>query len=148
MLDLSLNRLSLDFLAPAGSRETLSRATGSQNDSCLFGMACHFGIVRLITEKTVRQWTIDHPSVKAQIMYWLEKIKACTATNFTELKATFAGVDRVLAASGKPVIVFNLGYGKSAFRLIAAVHFDKQRVFALKLLSHAEYDKDAWKEQL
>jgi mRNA interferase HigB len=104
--------------------------------------------VRLITEKTVRQWTVDYPSVKAQLMYWLEKIKASTARNFTELQASFAGVDRVLVASGKPVMVFNLGHGKSAYRLIAAIHFDKQRVFALRFLSHAEYDKAAWKEQL
>ena len=104
--------------------------------------------MRLITEKAVRQWTVDHPAGKAQLFYWLEKIKACTATNFTELQATFAGVDRVLVASGKPVMVFNIGHGRSAYRLIAAVHFDKQRLFALKFLSHAEYDKDAWKNQL
>jgi len=104
--------------------------------------------VRLITEKAVRQWIVDHPSVKAQLTYWLEKIKACTATNFTELQALFAGVDRVSVASGKPVMVFNLGHGKSAYRLIAAIHFDKQRVFALKFLSHAEYDKETWKAQL
>jgi mRNA interferase HigB len=104
--------------------------------------------VRLITGKTVRDWIIDHPSVKAQLMFWLEKIEACTATNFIELQATFADVDRVLVATGKPVMVLNIGQGKSAYRLIAAIHFDKQRVFALKFLSHAEYDKDTWKEQL
>jgi hypothetical protein len=50
--------------------------------------------VRLITEKAVRQWIVDHPSVKAQLTYWLEKIKTCTATNFIELQALFAGVER------------------------------------------------------
>ena len=104
--------------------------------------------MRLITEKAVRQWIVDHPGVKAQLKYWLEKIKACTATNFTELQALFAGVDRVSVASGKPVTVFNLGHGKSAYRLIVAIHFDKQRVLALKFLSHAEYDKETGKAQL
>jgi mRNA interferase HigB len=45
-------------------------------------------------------------------------------------------------------MVFNLGHGKNACRLVAAIHFDEQRAFALKFLSHAEYDKEAWKDQL
>jgi mRNA interferase HigB len=123
-------------------------ARSKTNKACLFGASCQSGIVRLITEKTVRQWIADHPSVKAQLTYWLEKMKGCTASNFTELKALFAGVDRVPVASGNPVIVFNVGHGKSAYRLVAAIHFDKQRAFALKFLSHAEYDKEVWKDQL
>jgi plasmid maintenance system antidote protein VapI len=35
------------------------------------------------------------------------------------------------------VCIFNLGHGKSAYRLIPAVHFNTQTVFVLRLLTHA-----------
>jgi hypothetical protein len=34
------------------------------------------------------------------------------------------------------------------FRLIAAVHVNKQRVFTLQFLTHSEYSKDEWKKLL
>jgi mRNA interferase HigB len=34
------------------------------------------------------------------------------------------------------------------FRLIAAIHFNRQLVFLLRFLTHAEYSKEKWKEEL
>jgi len=51
-------------------------------------------------------------------------------------------------ASGKPVCVFNLSHGANAYRLIAAIHFNTKMVFTLRLLTHAEYDKGDWKNEL
>jgi mRNA interferase HigB len=33
-------------------------------------------------------------------------------------------------------------------RLIAAVHFNRQIVYTLRFMTHAEYSKDRWKETL
>ena len=55
---------------------------------------------------------------------------------------------RVIAKRANAVCVFNLGHGKSAYRLIAAIHFNTQTVFVLRLLTHAEYDKQEWKSEL
>jgi mRNA-degrading endonuclease HigB of HigAB toxin-antitoxin module len=60
----------------------------------------------------------------------------------------FNSVDRVITQKGNAVCVFNLGHGKSAYRLIAAIHFNTQTVFVLRLLTHAEYDKQEWKNEL
>lgn len=43
-------------------------------------------------------------------------------------------------------MVFNIGGNK--YRLIAAIHFNRQIIFVLRFLTHAEYDKNIWKEQL
>ncbi|MBV8532368.1 MAG: type II toxin-antitoxin system HigB family toxin [Verrucomicrobia bacterium] len=67
---------------------------------------------------------------------------------FNDLRAVFNSVDRVITKKGNAVCVFNLGYGKSAYRLIAAIHFNTQIVFVLRLLTHAEYDKQEWKNEL
>ena len=34
------------------------------------------------------------------------------------------------------------------FRLITAIHYDKQRLYTLRFLTHAEYDKNKWKKDL
>jgi mRNA interferase HigB len=44
------------------------------------------------------------------------------------------------------VVVFNVG--GDDFRLVCAVHFNTGMVFALRFMTHAEYSKDAWKDEL
>jgi mRNA interferase HigB len=57
---------------------------------------------------------------------------------FSDLKATFPGVDKV----GERY-VFNIGGNK--FRLIAAVSFSTQQVFIKAVLTHNDYDQEKWK---
>ena len=38
--------------------------------------------------------------------------------------------------------------GGNDFRLIAAVHFNTKVVFVLRFMTHAEYDKNTWKDDL
>jgi mRNA interferase HigB len=54
----------------------------------------------------------------------------------------------VITRKENAVCVFDLGHGKNSYRLIAAVHFNTQIVFVLRLLTHAEYDKNEWKSEL
>jgi len=86
--------------------------------------------------------------IEAALLHWLGLMKQSTAQSFTELHEIFKNVDLVEVASERNVCVFNLGYKKSAHRLIAAIHFDRQKVFVLRLLTHAEYYKDNWKNEL
>jgi mRNA interferase HigB len=52
----------------------------------------------------------------------------------------------VRVQSGRNVVVFNIG--GNDFRLVCAVHFNTEMVFALRFMTHAEYSKDAWKNEL
>jgi len=38
--------------------------------------------------------------------------------------------------------------GGNAFRLICALHYNTGKVFLLRFLTHAEYSKDRWKDEL
>jgi mRNA-degrading endonuclease HigB of HigAB toxin-antitoxin module len=49
-------------------------------------------------------------------------------------------------ASGNPVVVFNVC--SNTYRLICAIHYDTGKVFLLRFLTRAEYDKDRWKGEL
>ena len=66
-------------------------------------------------------------------------MKANTFANFVEIRAIFSATDLIK----QNVFVFNIG-GNTA-RLVAAIHFNRQMVFILAILTHAEYDKDKWK---
>ena len=37
---------------------------------------------------------------------------------------------------------------KKRYRLIAAVHYNTQIVYTLMILTHRDYDRGAWKDQL
>jgi mRNA interferase HigB len=41
-----------------------------------------------------------------------------------------------------------LNIGGHKYRLIAAIHYNRQRVYVLRLLTHAEYSKNLWKDTL
>ncbi len=59
--------------------------------------------------------------------------------SLTELRAIFAAADRV----GK-LTVFNIGGNKA--RLIAAIHYNRKRIYIRAILTHTEYDEGKWKE--
>jgi mRNA interferase HigB len=55
------------------------------------------------------------------------------------LKTFFASANQV-----DKFTVFNIGGNK--VRLIAAIHYNCQRVYIRHVLTHSEYDKNKWKE--
>ncbi|MGH7933769.1 MAG: type II toxin-antitoxin system HigB family toxin [Candidatus Binataceae bacterium] len=59
------------------------------------------------------------------------------------MKRTFASVDLV-PVEGRDFYVFNIGGNK--YRLIAAIHFNTQRLFVRRLVTHSEYDTERWKK--
>lgn len=66
-------------------------------------------------------------------------MKANNFNSFNELKVLFPHADQV----GK-LTVFNIAGNK--VRLIAAVHYNTQKIYIRNILTHNEYDKNKWKE--
>jgi len=58
------------------------------------------------------------------------------------LKRTFVSVDLV-PVKGRDFYVFDIGGNK--YRLIAAIHFNSQRLFVRHILTHSDYDTERWK---
>jgi mRNA interferase HigB len=94
--------------------------------------------MHLITRKTLLAFWQQHPDSKTALERWSQIIEKNNFNSFTQLKATFPSVDQV----GK-LTVFNVGGNK--YRLIAAIHFNRHKVYIRHILTHAEYDKDNWK---
>jgi mRNA interferase HigB len=102
--------------------------------------------VKVIKPATVRQWARKHPTAASSLSGWLALVKAASFEDFIALRKVYRTADQVQVASGRKVIVFNISGNN--YRLIAAVHFNTQRAFALRFMTHAEYSKNKWKETL
>lgn len=102
--------------------------------------------MRVIKVKRIQDYMADHASAKRSLEDWLAKTLVAKWKDFNDLRSTFAKADQVKVASGKTVIVFNIGGNN--FRMITAVHFNTGIVFVLRFMTHAEYSKDSWKETL
>lgn len=50
------------------------------------------------------------------------------------------------SAYGEPSFFFNVC--GNDYRLLVAIHYDKQRIYTLQFLTRAEYDKNRWKKDL
>jgi len=102
--------------------------------------------MRIIAEGTIRQWADDHARAAVSLRQWIKVVRPVRWGSFAEMRRTFPSADLVVVRSGRKVAVFNVGGNE--FRLVCAVHFNTGMVFALRFMSHAEYGKDAWKNDL
>lgn len=75
---------------------------------------------------------------------WLHT-RAAKWQNLAQTRHSFPHADQITVKSGRTVTVFNI---TNHFRLITAIHYNRQEVFALRFLTHADYDKDTWKHTL
>ena len=83
---------------------------------------------------------------EASLRTWVQQTNAAQWRNFAEVRKTFPSADLATMASGRPVVVFNIAHNR--YRLIAAAHYDMQIVYTLMILTHKEYSRNAWKDQL
>ncbi len=95
--------------------------------------------MHVISKKRLQEFWSRHPSARPPLEAWYQVVKSVEWENFAEVRATFNSADRV----GK-FVVFNLGGNK--FRLIAAIHFNRGKLFIRQVLTHAEYSRGEWSE--
>jgi mRNA interferase HigB len=99
--------------------------------------------MRVISEKALRDFARQYPDADAPLRARCKLVKSGTYRNLAELKQTFGSVDYV--STGKSdFYVFNIAGNK--YRLIAAIHFNRQMLFIRYIFTHAEYDRGGWKK--
>jgi mRNA interferase HigB len=95
--------------------------------------------MRIIKRGALVQFWEQHPDARASLESWYGVVRKANWKTPAELKHVYRNADLV----GRRT-VFNIAGNK--YRLIARVNYQSQRVFVLYLLTHAEYDKGAWKQ--
>lgn len=95
--------------------------------------------MHIISKKKLREFWTQHPRAKVSLESWYRVAKKAKWAGFAAVRITFPKADHV----GRCVI-FDIG-GKK-YRLIAVIHFDRNRLFVRHVLTHAEYDEGKWKD--
>jgi len=102
--------------------------------------------VRIIKEPFLVEMGRLHPPAASHLETWRKIVKAATWRHLPDVRRTYPDTDAVKVRSGRQVLVFNVR--RNDYRLIVAVHFNRQIIYTLRFLTHAEYSKDNWKETL
>jgi mRNA interferase HigB len=111
--------------------------------------------VRVISKTRLKEfWTATPAQSDAHrpLALWYDIVSGAAWKSPVDVKQAFgANVDLVKVSSGNTVFVFDIHGNK--YRLIAAIHFLQHhrangRVYVLRIMTHAEYDKEEWKRQL
>jgi mRNA interferase HigB len=93
--------------------------------------------VHVISKKKLREFWDAHPRAQSPLEAWYQVIKNAEWESFAEVRQTFNTADQV----GR-FRVFDIGGNK--YRLIAAIHFNRGKLFVRHVLTHAEYDEGKW----
>jgi mRNA interferase HigB len=102
--------------------------------------------VRIIKRATLQAFARKHPTAKAGLEHWEAVARKADWKNFNDVMATFRYADQIKVESGRTVVIFDIK--RNDYRLITAVHYNRKMVFALDFLTHADYDKNKWKDRL
>lgn len=94
--------------------------------------------MHVISRKALRMFWEKHPDSESSLTRWYKAMTTNTFRGFNELRETFSTADKV-----EDLIVFNISGNK--YRLVASIHFNRGKVYVRHVLTHAEYDKGAWK---
>jgi len=102
--------------------------------------------MRIIKRTMLAAYWRRNPRAESGLVFWHRIARQARWTCFQDVRATFAQADQVTVPSGRKVVVFNIAGNR--YRVIAAIHYDRQKVFTLMILTHAEYSRNRWKDVL
>jgi mRNA interferase HigB len=115
--------------------------------------------MKVIKKKKLDEFFKAHSQGRKPLLRWYEIVRKARWRSLNEMRKTFPSADEVSVKSGRKSVVFNIR--KDDYRLITAVHYEKTvrdqhrkeklvegKVYLFFFLTHAEYDKESWKEQL
>jgi mRNA interferase HigB len=102
--------------------------------------------MRIITRKRLREFVERYPDAAESLEKWEQVVREAEWESLQDVRGVYPHADAAVVASEKIVTVFNVRGNK--YRLIAAIHYNTQRVYVLRLLTPAEYSRNLWKNNL
>lgn len=96
--------------------------------------------MHIITRKRLNDFAETHPDAKPSLQHWYRLMKAGDFSSFAQVRTVFPDADQV----GK-LTIFNISGNK--YRLIAAIHYNRGKIYIRAILTHPEYDQVKWRNQ-
>ena len=94
--------------------------------------------MHIITRVRLKEFWEKHPNAETSLRLWYKLTSPAQWQNFVKLRQVFPSADQV-----NNLTVFNIGGNN--YRLITLVDYEYKKVFIRHVLTHAEYDKQNWK---
>lgn len=94
--------------------------------------------MRIISRRTLREFWEKRSTAQTGLLLWYQRVSDSEFQNFIDLRQVFPSADQV-----GNFTVFNISGNN--YRLITYIDYDYQLVFIRAVLTHAEYDKEKWK---
>jgi mRNA interferase HigB len=95
--------------------------------------------MRIISEKRLKEAWEKHPDAERALRGWIKLAKSQDWNSFVELK----NISLFAPDAFKKLVIFDIGGNK--YRLITYVDYARKKIYIRDFLTHAEYDKDEWK---
>lgn len=95
--------------------------------------------MHVITRKRLNEFAQRHPEARSSLAHWYGIVRKSRFANFARLREVFPHADQV----GK-FTVFNVGGNK--VRLVAALHYNRNKIYIRHVLTHEEYNAGKWKK--
>lgn len=95
--------------------------------------------MHIITRGRLLEFVKLHPNAESGLEHWYRIMKNTDFSSLIELRQVFPHADLV----GR-LTVFNIS--GNHYRLIAAIHYNRRKVYIRYVLTHAQYDQGDWKE--
>ena len=92
--------------------------------------------MEILNSRAIKQFIEQHADAETPLNDWVAKTQAAEWKNSSDVLKTFNSADHL----GNQKFIFNIGGNN--FRMTAMVWIGQERVYVLKLMTHAEYDKE------
>jgi len=102
--------------------------------------------MRVISKKRLKDFWEAVPAAKTSLEQWYKVVIGAQWLHFAELRMTFNHADVTTTKNGHPVVIFDVGGNK--YRIIAALHYDRNICYVLRVPTHKQYDTNQWKKEL
>jgi len=94
--------------------------------------------MRFIRIRNLRNDAAKYPDVARQIEAWHDVVKLANWQSLIEVQQVYPSAESV-----GNFTVFNIK--GNSYRLIVDINYAEQKIYYKYFLTHAEYDKDSWK---
>ncbi len=94
--------------------------------------------MHIIARRRINQFIQKYPDSQTSLENWYRIVKKTDYSSFSELRQHFSAADYV-----DGYVVFNIGGNK--YRLIAAIHFNRKKVYIRDILTHQAYNRNKWR---
>ena len=95
--------------------------------------------MQVISRRALREFWEIQPPAKDPLSAWFRVMERSKFADFNAVKGTFGAADYVA-----PYTIFDVGGNK--FRIIAAIHYNRERIYIRHVFTHPDYDR--WSDEM